>query len=118
MKSSLLIAGLLISLFAFSCQKAEKAKEETNSQMAVNELKADSIVRDTVTNADGVQLAMAFNNPAQTAMLVLRGETISLKQDLMASGIKYSNATYEYSEHQGEITLKKDGKVVFSARNK
>lgn len=114
MKSALFISSVLISLFAFSCQKTEKTNEETTSQTAVTEQKADEIIRDTVTNKDGVQLAMAFNNTKQTATFVLRGETIDLKQDQTASGIKYSNAAYEYQEHQGEMTLKKGGKTVFS----
>lgn len=113
MKSIILVSGLLLSLVAFSCQKAEKNSEETASQTAVAEPKADEIIRDTVTNKDGVQLAMAFNNTNQTATFVLNGETIDLKQERMASGIKYSNATYEYTEHQGDMTLKKGGNVVF-----
>lgn len=116
MKSAIFISGVIISLLTCSCHKAEKTHEETTSQTAVPEPKADEIVRDTVTNKDGVQLAMAFNKPKQTATFVWQGETIDLKQERMASGIKYSNADYVYQEHQGEINLKKNGKTVFSYR--
>ena len=32
----------------------------------------------------------------------------------MASEINSRNATYEYTEHQGKMTLKKGDKIVFS----
>jgi membrane-bound inhibitor of C-type lysozyme len=114
MKSIRFISGLLISLLTFSCQKTGKTYEETTSQTAVTEPKVDEIVRDTVINKDGVQLAIAFNNTNQTAAFVLNGEHIDLKQEQMGSGIKYSNANYEFTEHQGVGILKKSGKVVFA----
>jgi membrane-bound inhibitor of C-type lysozyme len=57
---------------------------------------------------------MMFNNTRNTATFILKGETIEMKQDTMASGIKYSNSNYEFTEWHGEIELKKDGKIVFS----
>ena len=114
MKSIVFLSGILISLLAGSCQKSEKSGEQTSSQMVADQLKADVLIRDTVTNQDGVQLAMTFNQSKQTATLVLKGETIDLKQDQMASGIKYSNPDYEFTEHQGEGMLKKGGTIIFS----
>ncbi|RRB02650.1 MliC family protein [Larkinella rosea] len=114
MKTVLFTTGLLISMVASSCQKKEKTSEQTTSSAVTTAPQADEIIRDTVTNQNGVQLVMAFNNTKQTATLVWQGETLELKQDRMASGIKYRNPAYELTEHQGELTLKKDGKVVFS----
>lgn len=116
MKSTLFLAGIIISLLSGSCQKSEKAGEQTSSQMVADQLKADVVIRDTVTNQDGVPLAMTFNNSKQTATFVLKGETIDLKQDQMASGIKYSNPDYEFTEHQGEMTLKKGGNIIFNCK--
>ena len=114
MKSALFTLGLTVSLLTYSCQKTGKTNEETTSQTVATEPKTDEIIRDTVANKAGVQLAMTFNTTYQTATFVLQGETIELKQERMASGIKYSNANYEFTEHQGEMTLKKDGNVIFS----
>lgn len=116
MKSTLFLSGILISLLAGSCQKAERAVGQTSLQTVTNQPKADEIVRDTVTNKEGIQLVMAFNNTRQTATFILNGETIKLKHNPTASGINYSNAEYEYTEHQGEMTLRKDRKIVFSYR--
>lgn len=77
-------------------------------------IKSQEILQDTITNQEGMVVVMTFNNKKQTATLVWQGETIELKQDRMASGIKYSNPTYELTEHQGTLTLKKGGNVVFS----
>lgn len=81
MELVLLISGLLISLFSYCCQKTQK-NESTASQTAVVAPKADEITRDTVTNKDGAQLIMAFNNTKQTARFILREEIIDLKQAL------------------------------------
>lgn len=102
--------GSVFSLLLSSCQQNEKAREQPAEQREVTQ----EIVRDTITNKAGRTLVMVFNNAKQTATLVWQGETIELKQDQMASGIKYSNATYELTEHQGELTLSKGGNVVFN----
>mgnify|MGYP000850956617 CR=1 FL=1 len=57
---------------------------------------------------------MEFNNDAGTAVLFFRGDTIFLKQDTMASGIRYSNNQYVYMEWQGQSTLYKDSLIVFN----
>lgn len=116
MKPLIFISGVLISLLIGSCQKTERTREQAATQTVVTEPKTDAIIRDTVTNQEGVQLTMSFNNSNQTATFVWQGETINLKQDRMASGVKYSNAAYEFREHQGALTLMKGEKVVFSCK--
>ena len=37
-----------------------------------------------------------------------------MKQDTTASGIQYSNEDYLFTEWQGKMELKKDGKTIFS----
>jgi membrane-bound inhibitor of C-type lysozyme len=110
MKSILFISGILVSSFLGSCQKNEKTHEHPATQTEVTQ----EIIRDTVTNQQGMVLVMTFNNKKRTATLVWQGKTIELKQDSMASGMKYSNPTYELTEHQGTLTLKKRGNTVFS----
>lgn len=110
MKLVFFISSVLFNLLLGSCQKKEKIQKQPVTQTEL----VQEIIRDTVTNQQGIELAMAFNNLKQSATLLWQGETIELKQDQTASGIKYSNPTYELTEHQGMLTLKKGGNVVFS----
>lgn len=74
----------------------------------------DTIVTATVTNAAGEQLDLAFNNTRGTVDIVFKGGKINLKQDTMASGIRYSNPEYVYSEWHGQIALLKAGDTIFT----
>lgn len=78
--------------------------------------KGSEVVEASVTNKEGVVLEMVYHNTQRTAVFTLNGERIELKQDTMASGVKYSNSRYVYSEWHGEMSLKKDGKEVWSNR--
>lgn len=105
-KITLLMAT--IALIA-SCKKKE------NKPVATTAVVTDSAVfKDSVTGHLGKVLKMTFDNNAHTAQLLFEGETINLKQDTTASGIKYSNTNYIYNEWHGEITLKKGNEIVFS----
>lgn len=79
-------------------------------------LHKDDIVKSMVKDKAGKELGMTFNNTKGIATFTFNGEVLDLKQDTTASGIKYSNKDYEYTEHQGNIELKKDGAVVFSTQ--
>ena len=74
----------------------------------------DEIVKDSVTNPKGETLQMLFNNTTSTATFTLKNEVIEMKQDTTASGIQYSNENYLFTEWQGKMELKKDGKTIFS----
>jgi membrane-bound inhibitor of C-type lysozyme len=74
----------------------------------------DEIVEDMVINKKGQMLYMRFNLTTDIATLKLDNKTIELKGDTVASGIKYSNADYEFKEWHGIITLKKGGSIVFT----
>lgn len=78
---------------------------------------ATDIVTTSVTDDNGNTLDMRFDNIAGTATFLFGGDTIYLKQDTMASGIRYSNDNYIFTEHQGEVTLTKDGDIVFTKDN-
>ncbi|HHV04090.1 MAG: MliC family protein [Bacteroidales bacterium] len=72
-----------------------------------------NIVKTTLTDTAGNVLQMEFDKTAGTAVLYFMGDTIFLKQDTMASGIRYSNPRYVYIEWQGHVTLIKDSLIVF-----
>lgn len=74
----------------------------------------DEIVSDSVSNDQKQVLKMRFNNTKGLGTFTLNGESFELKQDTTASGIRYSNETYVFTEWQGDIKLTKNGKTVFS----
>jgi uncharacterized protein YggE len=78
------------------------------------ELTPGNIVTSSVITQNGDRLDMSFNNTRNTATFVFKGDLIEMKQDTTASGIRYSNPRYEFTEWHGEIQLKEDGKVIFS----
>jgi len=114
MKSTIFILSIVLSGELYACQSEHKTGEQPSTQITIKRPIADSIVRDTVTNSQGVKLAMAYDTAKHTATFVLNGTEIKLKQDTTASGIKYSNYKYEYTEHQGIMTLKKGDKILFT----
>jgi membrane-bound inhibitor of C-type lysozyme len=105
---TLLIATIIGILFFDSCQQNTNFEEDSTPVM-------EEIVRNSVTDLHGTKLYMTFDNDRETATFVFEGETIRTKQDTMASGVKCTNKHYEFLEHQGNITLKKDGKLVFES---
>lgn len=118
MKKILLMIAILAGLFYTSCKYSPKqeAKQEEKIETTLTPAPADKIVTSSVTDKKGTKLDMTFNNTKGTATFVLNGETIELKQDTTASGVQCSNAQYIYTEHQGNIELKKEGKVVFEIK--
>jgi len=106
------LAGLIFT----ACNTSTRPTNEPTEQNTVN-AGTDEIVQNTVTNSNGTTLQMTYNNTKGTATFVLNGETIELKADTVASGIKYSNPQYIYVEHQGNIKLMKNGEVVFEKSN-
>jgi len=111
-----LTVTLLSVLVLVSCKQNPKPDNQTMGQTEQT-ASTDEIVTNSVTNKDGTKLDMRYNNTKGTATFVLNGETIELKADTMASGVKYSNNQYVYTEHQGQIELKKDGKVVYEKKD-
>ncbi|WP_316804005.1 MliC family protein [Pedobacter nototheniae] len=76
----------------------------------------DDVVESTVIDKNGKKLQMSFNNTLNKATFLLDGETIDLKGDTTGSGIQYHNQNYIYTEHQGNMELKKDGKIIFEIK--
>jgi len=116
-----LVVLFVASLLIFSsCQNrksnSESGKDSSKSELQSEDslLKNSAIVSSTTTNKDGITLKYTFNNSDGTCILELNGELIKLKQERMASGIKYSNEHFIYTNWHGETNLFKDGKLIFS----
>lgn len=102
-----------------SCENGNRetaTKESTAPESVINSPTAN-VVTDSVTDDQGNVLDMKFDNSAGTATLVLGKDSMFLTQDTTASGIRYSNQHYIFTEHQGNITLTKDGNTIFKRNN-
>lgn len=120
--SKLSIFVLAISLACVSCNSSD-SKTENNSTAdttaittTTSPVNADDIYTDTVKNMEGKILITFFNNTKGTAEIIFNGEKIGLIQDTTASGTGAHNEHYTYTSWHGETELKKDGKVIFTAK--
>ena len=98
-------------IFLASCHNTQDRPKAAKTVNLTNT--TDKTVKNAITNNKGVTLTMLFNKPKGTATVTLNGETIEMKQDTVASGIKYSNAEYEFTEWHSDITLKKNRIIIF-----
>lgn len=114
----MIIAGAMV--FAVSCKK-ETNKVETNNNTTITvdsanakgEAKTFDVSVAKVTNKNGQTLETTFNPEKENVTIVFMKDTMVLKQQPSASGIRYSDKNYEYCEWQGEVELKKNGKTIF-----
>lgn len=110
---------LLVSLLLMNigCRKNEPEKMDAPAPIADTLARPEPTVTNAfVTNPHGDTLKMQYDNNKGSAVFQYKGEAILLQQDTMASGIKYSNKDFEYTEWHGESTLKKNNQVIFSNR--
>ncbi len=112
MTKGLVILLVVSQLIFSSCQNQSSSGTELKKDDST--LKNNEIVSSTTTNKDGIFLKYTFNNSDGTCILELNGEIIELKQERTASGIKYSNEHFIYTNWHGETNLFKDGKLIFS----
>lgn len=120
--NKLSIFVLAISLVLVSCNSSD-SKTESNSMAdttaiatTTSSVNADDIYTDTVKNKEDKILITSFNNTKGTVEIIFNGEKIGLMQDTTASGIGAHNEHYTYTNWHGETELKKDGKVIFAAK--
>ncbi|MDR0408525.1 MAG: MliC family protein [Campylobacteraceae bacterium] len=101
MFKKIFVSLLFIAVFIYTgCEKYPK--DENISSVKITDTKGNSL-----------HIVFAQN----TASITLPdNSTAILKSVKMASGIKYVNDEYEYSEWHGNIELKKGKEVIFQAQ--
>jgi membrane-bound inhibitor of C-type lysozyme len=117
LKKGIMLISICLVIFGCSDRKAnhsQSPKAEVAAKNAADTLQKQKIVTATLTNTEGSILKLKFSQAAGTCEAEFNGKTIMMKQQPMASGIKYSNDHYEYTEWHGEVRLYKNGKLVFS----
>ncbi|MDR2358757.1 MAG: MliC family protein [Prevotellaceae bacterium] len=117
MKKEILFIATVAGVFLVSCEGHNSSKQQNSDKLDKTATLIDNLAQSAVVDSAGSILEMSFDEENNTALFVFNGEIIEMKGDTMASGIKYSNPQYEYTEWHGEMTLKKDGKEVFRHRN-
>lgn len=93
------VAGLL-----FTACKGNKTEKEVQAD--------ENVVKTTLTDRDGKTLGIAFNNDKGTATIYFDNDTIELKGDTVASGLKFSNDEYTYTEWKSNFTLKRGDQII------
>jgi len=111
-KKTLTIA-LLIAMIIGSCKESTRKEGAEKKNIETIENVSDGINKTTSINQDGKKLELIFNNIEGTATLNFNNETIELISQKPASGIWYKNEQYELRGKGNDITLKKDGIVIF-----
>lgn len=113
MTKHILIIGMLTTLFLNSCKETSTQENAKTTAIASTKKGTDEIVTSSSIDKDGKKLDLSFNNTKGTATLSFNGETIELVAERAASGIWYKNESYELRGKGNDITLTKDGKIVF-----
>jgi membrane-bound inhibitor of C-type lysozyme len=105
-KITFIATAAFIALFISGCSK-EKAVAESEA--------SSNIVEAIIKNDNNEVLAhIVFDNPKDTANVTLPdNKSVILKGVPTASGIKFKNEEYEYSEWKGNIKLTKGSETIF-----
>ncbi|MDR0693802.1 MAG: MliC family protein [Prevotellaceae bacterium] len=117
MKKEILLIVTVAGAFLVSCGGNNSSKQQNSDKLDNIATLIDNLAQSAVVDSAGSILEMSFNEENNTAFFVFNGEIIEMQRDTVASGIRYSNPHYVYTEWHGEMTLEKDGKEVFRHRN-
>ncbi|MDR0970323.1 MAG: MliC family protein [Lentimicrobiaceae bacterium] len=112
-KVFLLIFALLLASVLLSCENSKKKKEQKQESLIEEVTENEDVVKTSMTDQNGVTLEMVFDNLNNTALLMFEGDTIRLVSQKPASGIWYSNDTYELRGKGDNVELFKNGDLVF-----
>ncbi|RVU90077.1 MliC family protein [Flavobacterium columnare] len=117
MTKKILTTIMLTALFLGACNNKKQDVIEATPTVEAKKITdiSNEVVTGKATDKAGAILEYTFNNAQNTATLKFNNETIELVADTTASGSRFKNDHYVYSEWHGKITLEKDGKTIFEA---
>jgi hypothetical protein len=113
MKKEILIMAAIAGAFLVSCGGNSSSRKQNSDNLDKTASLIDNLAQSAVRDSAGSILEMSFDEESNTALFVFNGEIIEMRRDTTASGVRYSNPHYVYTEWHGEITLQKDGEEVF-----
>ena len=117
MKRIVLTLAVTVALFLTSCKESTHEKSDTT---IIENTEATTTTESTVTSLldkDGRKLEIHYDNTNGMATVTFDGETIEMKQEKAASGVWFKNDSYELRGKGNDLTLEKDGKVVFEHKD-
>lgn len=117
MKSNLIIFCYCFGFIFFSCKENKKQEKVETPIETSTQSENKNLISSTVTDKNGQVLEMSFDNEKNIAFLKLNGEKIILQGQAAASGIWYKNDVYELRGKGQDISLEKDGKLIFEVIN-
>ncbi|PID27317.1 MAG: hypothetical protein CR982_06095 [Candidatus Cloacimonadota bacterium] len=112
-KELFLILISLAVLLIFSCEENRKQKSNSLEKNETVSVSNENIVKELFVDKNGNKLNITFNNTKGIATIYFKGEKAELKEERSASGIWYTNKNFDLSGKGNDITLKKDGNIVF-----
>jgi len=107
------LAGVLCILLLFSCQSSKPEEKIDPGQRRIISETQNNIVYTRITNRQGELLEIIFNNNRNDAIVMFNGQEIALRGEETASGIKYTNNQYVFTQWKDDIEFKKDGIILF-----
>lgn len=116
MKRPLIFVSVLM---IFGCKQPETQTpsavvEKTIADPVATIKPSRSLIDTFMVDAKRDTLFMQFDTVKGSAVMRYKGEPIVLQSQPTGSGIRYTNADFEYTEWQGESTLKNNGNIVFT----
>ncbi len=112
MKFCFTFAIIVTLLLGVCCQNKQNRCSENGIQQNQTDVLPEKIKK-SFTNKEGRQLNIIFNNSKNTATVCFQGKQIELTRKITASGICYQNNHYQLQGKGNNISLKRDGHVLF-----
>ncbi len=112
-KSILTLSAAAAVLFLTSCNETKKQDEVVTTDTEMVDSTSTDVNATSVTNAAGEKIDITYDNIKGTAMVMYNGETAELPSQKPASGVWYKNDNYELRGKGNDLTLTKDGKVIY-----
>lgn len=113
MTKNILTLSTAALLFLSSCNETKKQDEVVTTDTEVVDAARVEDNATSVTNAAGEKIDITYDNMNGTATVMYNGETVVLPSQKPASGVWYKNDNYELRGKGNDLTLTKDGKVIY-----
>lgn len=116
MRSISWLSLTIVFLFILSCRHSKSTTSNANISSGDTSYKipvVSDLIKGILKSKSGDTLFYTFDNSVNTMEIIFKSETIKLKRELTASGIKYSNKNYIYTEWHGTGVLSKNGITIF-----
>lgn len=113
MTKSILTLSAATVLFLTSCNETTKQDEVVTTDTEMVDSTPTDVNATSVTNAAGEKIDITYDNIKGSATVLYNGETVELPSQKPASGFWYKNDNYELRGKGNDLTLTKDGKVIY-----